>query len=961
MRINLSIVHKFIAGIVLILIGISIFFYIYFPNQLRSRMLEKERLNAEILIDVVSVGAGVALSNDDYYVLSLAINTAKQFPNIDYIVFLDNANIEIAIYNPENFTIDEANYSMKTGEVMEKDHLLIRSPLVYEDQAHGALLLKYSLNHLNTTVKAYKRTILLISLAVLFFGSFLGVLIARLITFPIKNLVHASNQVGTGDFNVKVKVKSMDEIGILAQTFNFMVENIKERQEELMAANEELEEQRQELVTSEEELQVQQEELTQTNQELEENSELLAARNQAIQKKNKELELAYTELGQKNQEIELAGRYKSEFLSNMSHELRTPLNSILLLSKLLADNHHKNLLEDEVESAKVIYNAGKGLLELINEILDLSKIEAGKMVVDPSNVSLLELEANFKAMFKPLADEKGVTLTVLLDKGLPQNIFIDKMRLEQVLKNLASNAFKFTERGGVTLEIFPARDQLPELDECIGFTVSDTGIGIPDEQQETIFEAFQQADGSTQRKYGGTGLGLSISREIVKLLNGRIILKSKLGAGSSFTFYLPYVYEEPREETPTVVEETSEGGFIANDVPEEVPDDRENIEKSDKVILIIEDDTGFASQLLALVRQKGYKGIVVVRGDHAVSFAENYQPYGIISDIKLPKVDGYKVLDNLKSNPKTRHIPVYLMSFMELDKKVLGMGAINFSQKPIDISGMRSAIEAIEQVVNNTDRKVLVIEGNEKHQLALVKYLENNGIPSMATINTKEAMKAFHKNKFDCIIIGKMFFELSRDEVLEHIRAERGDKRVPVIIYTGRRSSTEEEIAIDKFKDTLVVKLVESYKGLVNEVSIFMHLNSSNKDVKPGDEILDGKKVLLADDDPRTVFSITKLLEGNGIQVDIVQNGKEAVDKLEHTPDMDLILMDVMMPEMDGLEAMTKIRKIETYRNTPMIAVTAKTMSGDRKKCIDAGASDYISKPVDADQLLSLLRVWLYN
>ena len=741
-------------------------------------------------------------------------------------------------------------------------------------------------------------------------------------------------------------------------------EELQTQHSELENLNSELETQAQKLQASEEELRVQQEELRQTNEELEERSALLEEKNADIQKKAEDLAVAT--------------RYKSEFLANMSHELRTPLNSILLLSRLLTENNDKNLNTDQIEYAKVIQSSGNGLLGLIDEILDLSKIEAGKMELEYKQVLIQELAEDLNALFKPLADDKKIDLKFIVQKDVPQVIETDPMRLDQILKNLLSNAIKFTEKGAVTLEI----KKVPGEDKLIRFDVTDTGIGIPKEKQQLVFEAFQQADGSTKRKYGGTGLGLSICKQLSKLLNGKLNLESEPGKGSTFSLYLPVVkmnmsqssviemFNQKEKITgkensvPQLEEDSSKKLFI----PTAIPDDRDTISKTDKCILIIEDDTVLAKALLEYSRKKGYKGLVSVRGDEGLDLALRYKPMGVLLDIHLPVKSGWEVMEELKANPQTKHIPIHIMSATKAKNESLTKGATNFIDKPIAFEQISDVFKKIEYIVNNKSKKVLIIEENPKHAKALAYFLETFHINSDVKSNIQEGVEALKNEALDCVILDMEISNIKSYSLLEEAKTSSGIENLPIIIFTGKNLSTTEEQRIKQYADSIIVKTAHSYQRVLDEVSLFLHLvegehgNRKNDFKKLGalNQILNEKTVLVVDDDVRNIFSLSKSLEKLKMHVITAVDGKEAMKKLNENPNVDAVLLDMMMPQMDGYQTATKIREQPRWKNLPVIAVTAKAMSGDREKCIEAGASDYITKPIDIDQLLSLLRVWLY-
>ncbi len=746
-------------------------------------------------------------------------------------------------------------------------------------------------------------------------------------------------------------------------------EELRAQHTELEGMNAELEAQTQKLQASEEELRVQQEELQQTNEELAERSVLLEEKNMEIQKKSEDLELTT--------------RYKSEFLANMSHELRTPLNSILLLSRLLSENNDNNMNGEQIEFAKVIQSSGNGLLGLIDEILDLSKIEAGKMELEFLDVSVKEITDSLKALFTEVAKQKNIQFNIVT-KGAPLVIRTDKMRLEQILKNLLSNAIKFTSQGSVTLEV----TKHPKDDKQVLFTVKDTGIGIPREKQPLIFEAFQQADGSTKRKYGGTGLGLSISRELAKLLRGEITLKSAVGEGSEFTLNIPVIGSaiaqlpertEPSTEsnfsdTPVLNAEEKKDAiikqFISPNIPDDVPDDREAIAETDKAILIVEDDINFAKSLLEFTRRRGYKGIVSVRGDHALNLALVYKPVGVLLDIQLPIKSGWEVMEELKNNSQTKHIPVHIMSSHKLRQESLLKGAVNFLDKPVAFEQMPDIFKRIEHIISRESQKVLIFEDNPQHAKALAYFLESNNINSEIKSEINEGVSTLQRTEVDCVILDMGIPDKQAYEILENVKKNPGLENLPVIVFTGKSLSMKEELKIKKYADSIVIKTAHSYQRMLDEVSLFLHLVEENK--KEGgkkdykklgllNNVLSDKTVLVVDDDVRNIYSLTKALEALKMNVITAIDGKEALKSLEEHPNVDVVLLDMMMPNMDGYETATRIRENRKFKTLPVIAVTAKAMTGDREKCINAGASDYITKPVDVDQLLSLLRVWLYD
>ena len=745
-------------------------------------------------------------------------------------------------------------------------------------------------------------------------------------------------------------------------------EELQTQHSELENINAELEAQGQKLLASEEELRVQQEELMQSNQELEERTGLLEEKNALIEQRNIDIQ-------QKSLELEQSTKYKSEFLANMSHELRTPLNSILLLSKLMTES--EDLDEQYIEYAEVMQSSGQGLLTLIDEILDLSKIESGKMTLEISEVPLAEITSDMQMLFNPMARDKNLDLNIETDSETPKILHTDKLRLEQVLKNLLSNAIKFTSQGSVTLHV--SHD---EAKEKVSFKVTDTGIGIPKDKLRMVFEAFQQADGSTQRKYGGTGLGLSISRELARLLGGEIQLKSTEGEGSEFTLVVPVNFEEAtelpaqvHEEIPAYVVQEAEiqpERFVTDRIPQQIEDDRDDIKQGDKVILIIEDDTAFAKILLDFSRTKNYKVIVAVRGDVGIEMAQHFKPLAILLDIQLPIMDGWQVMEALKSNPETKPIPVHIMSSMKFKQESLLRGAVDFINKPFALEQMQEIFSKLEHALNRSPKKVLIVEENEQHAKALSYFLSANNITTDIANNVSDSIDSLHNREIDCVILDMGVPDKTAYETLETIKQNKGLEQLPIIVFTGKNLSKGEESRIKKYADSIVVKTAYSYQRILDEAGLFLHLVEEKNKKKHertagfGNEgelrnILKDKTVLIADDDVRNIFSLTKALEIHGMKVIPAMDGKEALKVLEKEPGVDVVLMDMMMPEMDGYETIREIRSSSQYKNLPVLAVTSKAMMGDREKCITVGASDYISKPVDIDQLVSLLRVWLYD
>ncbi|MBN9337537.1 MAG: response regulator, partial [Chryseobacterium sp.] len=632
-----------------------------------------------------------------------------------------------------------------------------------------------------------------------------------------------------------------------------------------------------------------------------------------------------------------------------------------------AENPEENLNEDQIESAKVIQSSGTSLLTLIDEILDLAKIESGKMTLDYQDVSLDDVVKDLRNLFNPVIHQKALQFNIEIDENIEKEIETDRLRLDQVLRNLLSNAIKFTSEGSITLNI--RKD--PKNKESIIFSVKDTGIGIPEDKQNIIFEAFQQADGSTRRKFGGTGLGLSISREIARLLGGELTLKSKIDEGSEFILKIPVSKQSEPSQLETeqnivkVIKEdveqihnilVEENPFL--EIPEDVDDDRGTITDEDKVILIIEDDTNFAKALLKYARMQNYKGVVVVRGDHALSAATQYHPSAILLDIQLPVKDGWQVMDELKSNSATRHIPVHMMSAMRAKQESLMKGAVDFINKPVALDQMTEVFRRIEEALRKSPQKVLIVEENAKHASALSYYLSNFNISLSVENNVEDSVSALMSDKADCVILDIGEARGNQYKVVEEIKSYEGLENLPIIIFTERSLSRSEELKIKQYADSIVVKTAHSYQRILDEVGLFLHLveeknngeEFKSKTLGSLTEVLSGKKILITDDDARNIFSLTKALEKYKVDVVLAMDGKQALDQINENPDIDVVLMDMMMPEMDGYETISNIRKMPKYARLPIIAVTAKSMLGDRDKCIAAGASDYISKPVDIDQ-----------
>lgn len=776
-------------------------------------------------------------------------------------------------------------------------------------------------------------------------------------------------------------VSSRNRTASLLEKTQRQAEELRTQQEELRQANEELEEHAEALKSSEEKLQAQQEELRQTNEELEEQTERLETQKRDIENKNRDLEKARRLVEEKARDLETTGKYKSEFLANMSHELRTPLNSILLLSRLMADNKDHGLSPDHVESAQSIYSSGSELLELINEVLDLSKVESGKMELFIENVTLRDISNSMERHFKPLAEEKKLKWNVEISHDLPDVIRTDRQRAEQIIKNFLSNAFKFTESGGVTMRIHHPEDR---PGNTIAFSVIDTGIGIPEDKRKLIFGAFQQADGTTNRQFGGTGLGLSISRKFSKLLNGEIQMTSNRDKGTTFTLYLPYTLEKapahnlsPKAGPPPTgpVPPVPPPGDLHIEPPapskqlESIEDDRKLVSPDDKSILVIEDDPVFVKVLRDLAHDHGFKCLIAGDGETGLHFADFYKPSAILLDIGLPRLSGWAVMSRLKDNPATRHIPVHFVTAADKQIEALKMGAVDYITKPVSPEMLDKVYDKLNQVIFKKVKDLLVVEDNKEQAKAIAKLIGNHDVRVTIASTASEAHEQLLSSSFDCMVLDLGLPDMSGVDLLDKTRNNDSVRRIPIIVYTGRDLSIEEKGIIDKYAESTIIKGAESHQRLLDETTLFLHRVEKNlpKDqqkmlrlLHDKEAVLAGKNILIVDDDMRNVFSLKKVLTQKGINVRVGKNGREGIDVLNDNPDTDLVIMDIMMPEMNGYEAMEKIRKQERFKDLPLIALTAKAMKGDRAKCIEAGASDYLAKPVDTDRLFSVLRVWLY-
>ncbi|HYM03390.1 MAG TPA: response regulator, partial [Stellaceae bacterium] len=729
------------------------------------------------------------------------------------------------------------------------------------------------------------------------------------------------------------------------------------------------------------ELQTQQRELQQTNEQLEQKAQQLAERNVEVERKNQEIEQARRALEEKATELATTSKYKSEFLANMSHELRTPLNSILILGQQLTDNPDGNLSLKQVEFARTIHGAGTDLLNLISDILDLSKIESGTVSVEADEVFFSNLQDTVVRPFRHEAENRRLSFDVFVDPTLDRSMITDSKRLQQVLKNLLSNAFKFTEHGGVRFSILraeggwsPEHPTLKHAPAVVAFEVSDSGVGIALEKQKIIFEAFQQADASTSRKYGGTGLGLAISRELSNLLGGEIQLRSTPGVGSTFTFYLPLKYVGPatsqRAGAIPPLQLVARAAALAELPLEQIPDDRDNIAVGDAVLLIVEDDPHYARIMADLARDAGLKVLVAMRGSEALALTREYRPSAVSLDVFLPDMLGWTVLSQLKQDPATRHIPVQIVTLDEDRQHGLARGAFSFITKPTTTEGLESALSRIKEYTRARRKRLLVVEDNAAERFSIAELLGHDDIDILTVETGTEALAQLREQAIDCVVLDLRLPDMSGFDLLEQLRGDDTLSDVPVVVYTGRELSPEEDAQLHTMARSVVVKGVESPERLLDETALFLHRIVSQlpadmqrmlERLHSSDEDLVGKTVLLVDDDARNIFALSSVLERRGMQVLTATTGSEAIELFEATPGIAIVLMDIMMPEMDGYQTMQVIRANAGFRRLPIIALTAKAMKGDREKCLEAGASDYLAKPVNTEQLLSALRMWLHR
>jgi CheY-like chemotaxis protein/CHASE3 domain sensor protein len=767
--------------------------------------------------------------------------------------------------------------------------------------------------------------------------------------------------------------KDRQRLEELLQETQQQAEELQAGQEELRVSNEELEEQGRALKESQAQLESQQAELEQINSQLEEQTQLL-------ENQKDELAKSYGVLSVKSTELQRANEYKSEFLANMSHELRTPLNSTLILAKLLADNKDGNLTEQQVKFAQTITSAGNDLLNLINDVLDLSRIEAGKVDLSPEAVSVARtLEALVK-IFQPAAEQKRLLFSANVEPGVPEVIETDPQRLGQILKNLLSNAFKFTEKGEVALRVFAGAPG------SVCFAVRDTGVGIALHQQDVIFEAFRQADGSIHRKFGGTGLGLSISRDLAALLGGTIAVQSEPAAGSVFTLTVPVVYAaadagDPSQTEPVRLQESTaahrpelpEPPVTDTLGPMTIEDDRESLIPGGRLVLAVEDDVSFAMILRDLAREMGFQCVVSHGATDGLIAASRFQPSAILLDVHLPDHSGLGVLDQLKRNPRTRHIPVHVVSVSDYKQEALELGAIGYALKPAKREQLVEVLKRLEAKFSQNLRRVLVVEDDARQRESIRQLLANDDVQITGVASANEALRELKETTFDCMVVDFNLPDFSGYDLLQKLAEQDDGAFPPVIVYTGRALTADEEQRLRKFSKSIIIKDARSPERLLDEVTLFLHQVESQmsperqqmlKTARNRESALEGRRVLVVEDDVRNIFALSSVLEPKGIAVTIARNGREALETLTRTwkdksASIDLVLMDIMMPEMDGFTAMREIRKRSEWKSLPIIALTAKAMKDDQEKCLAAGANDYIAKPLDVEKLLSLVRVWM--
>jgi CheY-like chemotaxis protein len=871
------------------------------------------------------------------------------------------------------------NLRFKPGEGLVGQAARERTVLILENPPAGYMMISMG------TLQAQPRQVVAIPFE--FNNQVLGVVeiafLAEITEVQLAYLQSAMESLGIAFGTAQARAQ-VDEL--LKET-QLQASELGRRERELQAVNEELQVQAENLRLSQDRLQANQSSLEAANAELEEKTDALQQQRAAVDAQNRELRSAQEELQHYAGELAAANRYKSEFLANMSHELRTPLNSLLILARMLAGNETGNLTPDQVKSAEVIYNSGSDLLNLINDILDLSKVEAGRMEFHIESMPLSDLLDSMRVQFQPLADERQLQFVLSIEDGLPESIETDVQRLRQVVKNLLSNAFKFTEKGSVSLlierprEVAELRKYGLEADNTVCVRVRDTGIGVAPEKQKIIFEAFQQADGSTNRRFGGTGLGLAIAREMILRLGGFIELISLPGEGSTFTVVHPLRQAGTRpgsgKEPPAPVvvglpqDVPPPAERAAEQTPEwQVSDKPAPAPKKERLLLLIEDDPAFAEIVADLAKKKGFECLLAGTGEAGLELARLRRPQAVILDLRLPGMSGWDVLDALKKDSALRHIPVHIMSADDHSTEAFQRGVLGYLVKPVSPESIEEAFQQIETFLDRRIKSLLVVEDDDKTRLGITKLLSGADVEITEACLGSQALDLLRSRRFDCMIVDLKLPDADGFTILETIHADSQIGRCPIIVYTGRELTEEENHRLIQVADSVIVKGARSPERLLDETALFLHRvvadmpeveQKSAEKTYLLEDTLRGKRILIVDDDMRNSFALSRLLSDKGIRVDIASNGQKALDMLASDPAYDLVLMDIMMPVMDGLEAIRNIRLDPKLRKLPVLALTAKAMKGDRERCIAAGADDYLSKPVDADKLFSMLRVWLYN
>ncbi|HTG64767.1 MAG TPA: response regulator, partial [Flavobacterium sp.] len=957
-----------------------------------KRLKDQDEANSLLEKNIIEINNAIITSKkiNDFganicKILSQQTNASQAaFYTTDYI---DNKNnlIKIGSYADDNNSPKTIAFGEGLiGEAVKNNEQKCLNNLSKEYSFLASSLGKAAIYNVLITPIAYKNTII----GVIEIGS-----LNNFTNTDQKLLNSLKNSLG----NATAVFIRNEELKISSEEINRKNNILQVQEEELRQNNEELNKHTLLLQQSEEELKNQAAELEQTNAYLEEKGQELETKNHEIEKKNSDLIIAQEELNKKSEEIAQASKYKSEFLANMSHELRTPLNSILILSDILKDNTSGNLTQSQLENLSVINTSGKDLLDLINDILDISKIEAGKVEIHPENTVTERIFSDMEGLFKTQMQKKNIRFETKITEKCPREIYSDVGKIEQILKNFLSNALKFTPNGGTVSMTFDRPDENwsysnPQLalinkNEVLAIAIKDNGIGISEENKKKLFQSFQQADSSTSRKYGGTGLGLSISKQLAQLLNGEVFLDSQLNNGSTFGVLIPTKYEENSSiaktepittlitETVAVKEEQIESEYPkANedfvDLSANINDDRNLADFDDKTILIIEDDPSFADVLLQVAHNNGFKAIIAHQGETGFQYAKKYNPKAIILDMKLPGIDGWTVLKWLKEDPELKHIPVHVMTGMKREKLAKEMGAFDFLVKPITPEKLKNAFHSIDEEINKVFKRVLILEDDEKLNYSIKQLLHANDKNTICiqAYSRLEAENILTNVDIDCAIIDLGLPDSDNVKAISELKKISKNKNIKVIINTGKSLSDNEQLELEKNADSIVIKTHNVTNRLKDEILLFLNKIETSEKTEyknapnlSGGEILKDKNILLVDDDIRNIYALSAALTSKGAKITTAFNGLEALTALEEHPNFDIVLMDIMMPEMDGFEATKKIRENLKWKNLPIIALTAKAMKGDRDEILKAGASDYQSKPIDIQKLISLISIWIYK